>query len=91
MVIDASEDVKLSVKGLQSWSRYCAQAMVVPKSYTNVKQFSAAVCVTNTPGKCVFTCASKYFRQPCNSSTKQLLHYFLFNKKKIEYSQYSIL
>ncbi|XP_016387199.1 cytokine receptor family member B15 [Sinocyclocheilus rhinocerous] len=48
-VTGASEDVKLSIKGLQSWSRYCAQAMVVPKGYTNGKQFSAAVCVTNTP------------------------------------------
>uniref|UniRef100_A0A8C1XGB8 Cytokine receptor family member B15 n=1 Tax=Cyprinus carpio TaxID=7962 RepID=A0A8C1XGB8_CYPCA len=48
-VTEASEDVKLRVKGLQSWNRYCAQAMVVPKGYKNAKQFSAAVCVTNTP------------------------------------------
>ncbi|KAI2668723.1 Interleukin-10 receptor subunit beta [Labeo rohita] len=49
MVTDDSEDVKLNIKGLHAWSRYCAQAMVVPKGYGNVKQFSTAVCVTNTP------------------------------------------
>ncbi|XP_026060307.1 cytokine receptor family member B15 [Carassius auratus] len=48
-VTESGEGVKVSVKGLQSWSRYCAQAMVVPKGYKNAKKFSDAVCVTNTP------------------------------------------
>ncbi|XP_042586657.1 interleukin-10 receptor subunit beta-like [Cyprinus carpio] len=49
-VAETKDDyVKLSIKGLHSWSRYCAQAMVVPKGYRNVNQFSNAVCVTNTP------------------------------------------
>ncbi|XP_016432171.1 interleukin-10 receptor subunit beta-like [Sinocyclocheilus rhinocerous] len=49
-VAETNEDyVKLSIKGLHSWSRYCAQAMLVPKGYRNVKQFSSAVCVTNIP------------------------------------------
>uniref|UniRef100_A0A672MBB6 Cytokine receptor family member B15 n=1 Tax=Sinocyclocheilus grahami TaxID=75366 RepID=A0A672MBB6_SINGR len=49
-VAETNEDyVKLSIKGLHSWSRYCAQAMLVPKGYRNVKPFSSAVCVTNIP------------------------------------------
>ncbi|XP_059409664.1 cytokine receptor family member B15 [Carassius carassius] len=48
-VTEPGEGVKLSIKGLQSWSRYCAQAMVVPKGYKNARKFSDAVCVTNTP------------------------------------------
>ncbi|XP_073697566.1 cytokine receptor family member B15 [Garra rufa] len=49
MVTEVSEDVKLTVRGLHHWSRYCAQAMVAPKGYKNAKQFSTAICVTNTP------------------------------------------
>ncbi|XP_043078339.1 cytokine receptor family member B15 [Puntigrus tetrazona] len=48
-VTGVNEEVKQSVKGLQSWSRYCAKAMVVPRGYQNEKKFSATVCVTNTP------------------------------------------
>ncbi|XP_052394919.1 interleukin-10 receptor subunit beta-like isoform X1 [Carassius gibelio] len=48
-VAETKEDyVKLSIKGLHFWSRYCAQALVIPKGYGNVKHFSTAVCVTNT-------------------------------------------
>ncbi|KAK2908623.1 hypothetical protein Q8A67_004460 [Cirrhinus molitorella] len=49
MIIDGSENVNLTIKGLHHWSRYCAQAMVVPKGYKNAKHFSTAICVTNTP------------------------------------------
>ncbi|XP_048053841.1 cytokine receptor family member B15 [Megalobrama amblycephala] len=54
-VTDASEDVKLTIKGQHSWSRFCAQAKVLPKGYTNLEQFSKAVCVSSIPVTPVFT------------------------------------
>lgn len=48
-VTEASKDVKLTIKGLHSWSRLCAQAKVLPTGFTNMGQFSDAVCVTSIP------------------------------------------
>ncbi|XP_067298913.1 cytokine receptor family member B15 isoform X2 [Pseudorasbora parva] len=53
--IKANGDVKLSVKVPHSWSRFCAQAKVLPEGYTNLKQFSDAVCVTSVPETPVLT------------------------------------
>ncbi|XP_077061042.1 cytokine receptor family member B15 isoform X2 [Siphateles boraxobius] len=48
-VIEASKDVKLTIKGLHSRSRVCAQARVLHTGFTNSGQFSDPVCVTNIP------------------------------------------
>nr|XP_055061883.1 cytokine receptor family member B15 [Misgurnus anguillicaudatus] len=46
---DKMEDVKRSIKALSLWSRYCVQARVVHKDYTNLTPFSTPVCVLNIP------------------------------------------
>ncbi|XP_056306217.1 cytokine receptor family member B15 [Danio aesculapii] len=45
----SDEDVKLSIKGLHPWSRYCVQAKVDPKGLKEGEQYSTPVCVTNVP------------------------------------------
>ncbi|TRZ02507.1 hypothetical protein DNTS_000083 [Danionella cerebrum] len=45
----SDEDVKLSIRDLHSWSRYCVEAVVLPKDYTNQRLYSQPKCVTNIP------------------------------------------
>ncbi|KAK7162113.1 hypothetical protein R3I94_004684 [Phoxinus phoxinus] len=48
-VTEASKDVNLTIKGLHSWSRFCAQAKVLSTGFTTLGQFSDPVCVTSMP------------------------------------------
>ncbi|KAG1961301.1 interleukin-10 receptor subunit beta [Pimephales promelas] len=54
-VSENSTDVKLTIKGLHSWSRFCAQARVLSTGFTTSGQFCEAVCVTNIPVTPVLT------------------------------------
>ncbi|XP_056591678.1 cytokine receptor family member B15 [Triplophysa dalaica] len=46
---DEEEDVKMRIKELSSWSRYCTQVRMLLKDKRNQTPFSPAVCVHNVP------------------------------------------